>query len=140
MMEILKPDGPVGGGGMGDATGILGRLAERVLGWVALALVILLGIAIYQMPSETKAAIWSAIWRSAAWLMIVGVIPWFARLFVSRILEISSNWAGVLLLAGLFAVDVIAAVLLMTGWPSGGWAWFGAFVALALAVVERSLG
>lgn len=139
MMEILKPDGPGGSGGLGVAAGIFGRLAERILSWVALALVVLLGIAIYQMPSETKAAIWSAAWRSVFWLSIVGVTPWFARLFIGRVLESSSNWAGVILLAGFFAVDVFAALFLMTAWPSGGWAWFGAGVALVLAATYNFL-
>lgn len=130
-MEILKRDGldnPSGGG-----TGILGRVAERVLSWVALALIVLLAIAVYQMPAATKAAIWSSIWRTVVWVLIAGAAPWLARLYIGQVLEFASNWAGALLLAGMFVIDICAGYILMTGWPSGGWAWFGIVAALALA-------
>lgn len=128
-MEILKPDG-VGGGSGG---GMLSRIAERVLSWVALGLLVLLCVAIYQMPGATKAAVWSAIWRAVVWVLIVGIAPWIARLFIGRILTFSTNWAGALLLSGMILVDICAGYLLMTGWPSGGWSWFGVFAVLALA-------
>ncbi|MBL8880149.1 MAG: hypothetical protein JNG88_13605 [Phycisphaerales bacterium] len=130
-MEILKPDGMGSSGGGGG--GMLSRIAERLLSWVALGLVVLLGVAIYQMPGATKAAIWSAIWRAVVWGLIVVATPWGARLFIGRILLFSTNWAGVLLLAGMFLVDICAGFLLMTGWPDGGWAWFGVIASLALA-------
>jgi hypothetical protein len=113
--------------------GILGRLSERMLGWVALGLLIFLGIAIWQAGPEWRAAMWSRIWRTAVWLAIVGAVPWSAKLYIGRILELGSNWAGVVLLAGLVVIDVIAALLLMTGWPVGFWGWFAGLAALAVA-------
>lgn len=113
--------------------GILGRLSEKVLGYVALAIVALVGFAIYQMPGETKAAIWSGIWRSIVWVIIAAGVPWSAALFVRRVLEFSTNWAGVGLVVGLTLVDLIAGVVLMTAWPSGGWTWAAALGAIAVA-------
>lgn len=113
--------------------GILGRLSEKVLGWIALAIVVLVGIAVYQMPADTKAAIWSGIWRSIVWVIIAAAVPWSATLFIRRILEISTNWAGIGLIAGLTLVDLIAGIVLMTAWPSGGWTWAAALGALAAA-------
>lgn len=113
--------------------GILGRLGEKMLTWVGLALLIFLGIAIWRMPAETKAAIWSGIWRSAVWVAIAAAAPWSAKLFIRRILEAGTNWTGVGLLAGLIAVDLVAALLLMTGWPAGLWSWLAALGVLAVA-------
>jgi hypothetical protein len=113
--------------------GILGRLGERVLGWIALALLIGVGIAIWQTPPDTKAAIWSGIWRTIAWLLIVAALPWTARLFIGRVLEIGSNWAGALLIAAFLAADIIVALVLMSAWPESGWAWVACLAALGVA-------
>ncbi|MCG3128511.1 MAG: hypothetical protein CHACPFDD_03400 [Phycisphaerae bacterium] len=118
---------------METSPGILGRLSEKVLGWIALGLLVALGIAIWQTPADTKQAIWSGVWRATAWLAIVATLPWASRLFMGRVLEQSSNWAGVALVAAYCLADVIAAVCLMTVWPASGWAWFLSAVALAIA-------
>jgi hypothetical protein len=113
--------------------GLLGRLGEKVLGWIILGLLVGLGILIWRMPAETKAAIWSAAWRGGVWVVLTGAIPWTARLYLRRVMEAGTNWAGALLLAGLLTADVVAALALMTGWPSGGWGWAAALTALAVA-------
>ena len=118
---------------METQSGILARLGEKTASWIILALIVILGIMIYQMPAETKAAIWSGVWRSVAWVAIIAAVPWSARLFINRIVEVGSNWAGVGLIAGLVVVDILAAVLLMTGWPAGAWSWFASLGALAVA-------
>jgi len=113
--------------------GILARLSEKMLTWIGLALLVFLVIAIWKMPPETRAAIWSGIWRSVVWVVIAAAVPWSAKLYIRRILDARTNWAGAGLLAGLVAVDVIAALLLMTGWPGGVWSWLAAIGALAVA-------
>ena len=118
---------------METQSGILARLGEKTASWVILALIVILGITIYQMPAETRAAIWSSIWRSVAWVAMVAAVPWSARLFIKRILEFGSNWAGVAMIGGLVVVDILAAVLLMTGWPAGAWGWLASLGALAVA-------
>lgn len=118
---------------METASGILGRLGEKVLGWIALGLLVAVGIAIYQTPAATKAAIWAGIWRSAVWVGAAAVLPWTARLFIGRILEAGTNWAGVGLVAALTAVDLLVGVLLLTGWPGSVWAWLAALGALGVA-------
>ena len=118
---------------METRAGLLARLGEKTASWVILALVVFLGITIYQMPAETKAAIWSGIWRTNVWLLIVAAVPWSARLYITRVLEAGSNWAGVVLIASLVAVDILVAVLLMSAWPAGAWSWFACLGALAVA-------
>jgi hypothetical protein len=113
-------------------SGILGRLGERVLTWVVLGLLIFLGIAIWRMDPATRAAIWSAIWRTVTWVAIAAAVPWSGKLFIRRILEAGTNWAAVGLLGGLMAVDVIAALLLMTGWPGSVWSWLAGIGVLAV--------
>ena len=113
--------------------GILGRLAERVLSLIALAFVVLCAVALYRMEPQTRQAIWAGIWRTAVWLVIAAGLPWITRLFIGRLLEFGSNWAGVGLLAVLVLVDAVAGVVLMKGWPSGGWGWIAALAALAVA-------
>lgn len=117
---------------METSQGIFGRLGEKVLGWIALLLIVFIGIAIYRMPAETKAAVWSGIWRTAAWVAIAAALPWSSRLFIRRALEAGSNWTGVGLMGALIGADIIAGLLLMTGWPSGGWSWFICLAALGV--------
>lgn len=95
--------------------GILGRLGEKVLGWVALALLILIGIAIWRMDPVVKTAIWQGIWRTIFWVAIAAALPWSARFFIRRILDAGTNWAGVGLLAVFVAVDLGAGLLLLSG-------------------------
>jgi hypothetical protein len=113
--------------------GILGRLGEKVLGYVALGLIAVAGVALYKMGPEGRAALWNGFWRTAVWIGIAAGLPWVARLFVTRLLELGTNWAGVVLLAALTLVDGVAGVILMSGWPSGGWGWTAAIAALAVA-------
>ncbi len=117
----------------GGGSGLVGRLTERVLGYVALGLVALGGVALYRMGPDGRTAIWEAIWRTATWLGISAVLPWAARVFMARVLELRSNWAGVALIAGLTLLNVAVGVFLLTAWPAGGWQWTAALVALALA-------
>jgi hypothetical protein len=119
--------------------GILGRLGEKTLGWIILGLLVFLGIAIYRMPAETKAAIWSGIWRSVVWVVVAAAVPWSAKLYMGRVLDAGTNWAGVALLAVLTAVDLLAGALLMTGWPGSVWTWLAAIGALAVAVTYNYL-
>lgn len=95
--------------------GILGRVGEKVLGWIALALLILIGIAIWRMDPVLRTAIWQGLWRTIFWVIIAAALPWSARFFIRRILDVGSNWAGVGLLAALLAVDLGAGLLLLSG-------------------------
>ena len=118
---------------METSGGFFGRLAEKVVGWLALALIVGAGIAIWQMGPVTRGAIWDAAWRSAAWFAGAAIVPWSAWFYVRPVLGVGSNWAGVGLIAGLCCVDLLLAGALMTGWPTGGWGWFGGLAALGLA-------
>jgi FtsH-binding integral membrane protein len=112
--------------------GMLGRLLEKVLSLVALALVVLCAVAIYRMEPQTRQAIWAGIWRTVVWIVLVAGLPWISRLFIGRLLEAGSNWAGVVLLGLLTLVDAVVGLILMRGWPSGGWSWLAALAALAV--------
>ncbi len=123
----------------GASGGILGRLSEKVLGWIALALLVLGAVAIYQTPAETKAALWSGVWRTLVWLALTAAFPWLARPVLGRVLEAGSNWAGAGLLAGLLALNVASGLLMMTVWPSGAWTWLLVLGMLALAATYNYL-
>jgi len=118
---------------------ILSRLGEKTVGWLILGLLVFLGIAIYRMPAETKSYIWNCIWRSAGWVAIAVAVPWSSKLFIRRVMDVGANWAGLVLVASLTAVDIIAGVLLMTGWPSGFWPWAATIVALGVAATYNYL-
>lgn len=124
---------------METSGGMLSRLSEKVLGWIALGIVVLLGITIYQMPAETKAAIWSGAWRSTVWTLLAAATPWLGRFVVRRIVGMGTNWAGVALIGGFTLVQIVAGVLLMTAWPTGGWGWSLMIGAIALATIYNFL-
>ena len=113
--------------------GILGRLSEKVLGWIALVLLILLGIAAYQIGWAGWAMIWTALWKTVVWMAIVGAIPWSSRLFIDRILETGSNWASAVVLVAFVLIDVVVSLVILDGLPSGVWAWVAALAALGVA-------
>jgi hypothetical protein len=100
---------------METSGGILGRLGEKVLGWIALALLILIGVAIWRMDPVLRTAIWQGAWRTVFWIIIAAALPWSGRFFIRRVLDFGSNWAGVGLLAALTVVDLGAGLLLLSG-------------------------
>jgi hypothetical protein len=118
---------------METSGGILGRLGEKMLGWIAFALILLASIGVYQMGPDRRGAILDGFWHSLLWLAIVVAVPWSVKLFIKPLLEIGENWVGLVLLAGLLLIDVIAGFLLMTGWPSGLWSWTAVVAALGVA-------
>ncbi len=118
---------------METSGGILGRLFEKVLGYITLGLIVLCGLALWRIGPEGRTAIWNAIWRTAVWLGLAAGLPWLTRLFIARVLEIGSNWAGAALLAVLTGIDLLVGRLLMQGWPDSLWGWIAALTALAMA-------
>ena len=117
----------------GTSGGILGRLGEKVVGWIALGCLIALGVAIYQLGPDGRQAIWSGIWKSGVWLAIAAALPWTARLFIRRIIEVGSNWVGLALISAYVLVDAVVGIVLLGGLPGGGWGWTAALAALAVA-------
>lgn len=117
----------------GTGGGILGRLGEKILGWIAFALIVALGFGIYKIGAPGRQALWEAIWRTSLWVAVAAALPWTARLFIRRVLETGSNWAGVVLIAGYVLIDALLGVILLNGFPTGGWGWLLALAALALA-------
>jgi len=124
---------------METGSGLLSRVAERALGWVALGLVALGAIAVYQLPAETKAAIWSGAWRSTAWLLLAAAVPWSGWFFVRHLMAVGSNWAGVIWLAILSLVDIGLGLSLMTAWPGGVWSWAAVLGLLTLTATYNYL-
>jgi len=121
------------GGGMGW------RLVEKVLGWIALGLLLAAAYGIYAMGPQGRAALWAGIWKTAAWIIVAATLPWSGRLFIRRILEIGSNWAGVALLAAYALLDAGFGLLLLGGWPRGAWTWVACAAAWATAVTYNFL-
>lgn len=115
---------------MEKPSGILGRVGERVLAGIVFVVLIAVGIGIWRLGPAGRAALLSGLWRGLLWLAIAAVLPWCSRLFMRRVLEISSNWAGVILLATFTLIDVVAGLVLLGGLPHGGWGWLLALAAL----------
>lgn len=107
-------------------------MAERVLSGVAFVIVIAIGWSIYQMPAATKKAILAGIWYTIVWLVLSGALPWSTKLFVTRILELGSNWAGVALIGGFTLINIVLGLVFLGGFPSGGWSWFASLGAIAV--------
>lgn len=116
-----------------ETRGILGRLADNMAQILGLGLLLGLGFALWQIGADGRAALWSGIWRSIVWVVIVLAAPWGARPVMKRLMEAGTNWAGAGAVAALVLVDLIAAVLLMTVWPASFWAWVASLAALAIA-------
>lgn len=119
--------------------GILGGVAERVLSVAALVLLAAVGWSIYQMPSETKQAILSGIWYTLVWVVVAAALPWSGKLYMRRVLDAGSNWAGLALIAALTALDAVIGLIFMGGLPDSGWTWLAALGALAVAATYNYL-
>jgi hypothetical protein len=112
--------------------GILGGVTERVLSGVAFVVVIAIAWSIYQMPGETKTAILAGVWSSILWVVIAAALPWSAKMFITRILELGNNWAGVALIGGFTLFDLVLGLIFMGGLPGDGWSWFACLGAIAV--------
>lgn len=119
--------------------GMFSRISERVIAWILFGLLVLIGFAIWRMPGDTRDAIVGGILRTAAWVIIAAVTPWTTWFIIRRVAEAGTNWAGTGLLVGLTGANLVAAWALMTGWPSGGWAWFAGFAALGVSATYNYL-
>ena len=124
------PDMETRGGWM---LGLLGKLGDKVLTMVAVALVGLGAYALYAMGPAGRGALWTGIGHTIAWLVIAAALPWSAKAFIGRILAVGSNWAGLAVIAGFTLIDLLAGRLLMGAWPAGGWAWLASLAALGIA-------
>lgn len=122
-----------------EGSGFLSRVSERVVSWIALGLIVAAGVGLWQMGPDARGALFSGIWRSLAWLLIVAVVPWSARLYIRRVLDVGSNWAGAVLIAALTLADLVAGVLLLSAWPAGLWSWLVCIVLLAIAATYNFL-
>lgn len=112
--------------------GIFGRISEKVISWVVFGLLVVVGFTIYQMPAETKSAIWSGIWRTIMFIGVSAAWPWQAKFYIRRVQEVGENWAGAVLIAALTLGNVLFGLMLMTVWPSGAWTWLATLGAVAL--------
>jgi hypothetical protein len=113
--------------------GMLGRLTERIIGYVALGLIALGCFALYRMGPAGRTALWEGIWRTGFWVLWAAAVPWTARLFIGRLLEVGANWAGVAVIAAFSLLDVVVGLVLLGGLPATGWGWVAAIAALGVA-------
>jgi hypothetical protein len=113
--------------------GMASRIVERLLSFLAIALVVALGVWVYRLGPDGRQAVWSAAWRGVVWLAIVAAAPWSGRVFIRRLLEMGSNWAPLAFLGVVLIADVMVGVLLLTAWPASAWGWLLALGALGVA-------
>ncbi|TWT45723.1 hypothetical protein RAS1_21520 [Phycisphaerae bacterium RAS1] len=118
---------------METSGGMASRITEKIVTGVVFALLVVLGVTLWRMDPATRTAIWNGIWKTAAWCVLAAALPWSGRLFIARVSEIGTNWAGAGLIGAYVLIDVVAALLFMGGLPGGGWAWTATLVGLGLA-------
>ncbi|MDX2198032.1 MAG: hypothetical protein SF069_03570 [Phycisphaerae bacterium] len=121
---------PTPNGGGFPGSGILGRLGEKVIGWIAFGLLALGAYGIYSLGPEGRGAIATAAGRIAMFAATVLVLPWLTRFFIKRLLSIGENWVGLALIAGLTLIDLVVGLWLLGGLPIGFWGWL-----ISLAIV-----
>lgn len=119
--------------------GVLGRLGEKVIGWIALALLILLGYGVYRMGPDGRGAVLNATGNTIFWLVLVAALPWMARLGIKRLVEIGENWVGLVLIATFTLIDLIVGLVLLGGWPTGMWGWLVSIAVMGIAATYNYL-
>lgn len=112
---------------------MLGRLGEKVIGWIALGLLVLLGYGIYRMGPEGRGAVMSATGNTIFWIVLVAALPWTTRVAIKRLVEIGENWVGLVLLAVFTLIDLGVGMYLIGGWPTGMWGWLASIAAIGIA-------
>ena len=117
---------------METSGGILARVSERILYVIGLGLLVLAGYAVYRLGPDGRAALWSGIGRTVAFIALAAAVPWAARFFMRRLLAVGENWVGAVLVSVLTLVDAIIGRVLMQGWPQSGWGWIAALAILAV--------
>ncbi len=115
-----------------SAGGFASRIAERVVSWLALALIVLAGVAVWQMGPEGRENVWNWIWRVTVWLVVIAALPWSATLLIERVLDAGSNWAAAALVAVYVLLSALIGVGLLTAWPASAWGWLAALAALGV--------
>ncbi len=107
---------------------MIAGLAKFVGAKVLTAVLVVVGIMIviwyWQLPAESKQAIWTALKLGLLWIGFAAVLPWALFFVPPLVLRAESNLAGVAVLLGYLALDVLAA-LWLAGWQVGsaaGWA------------------
>jgi hypothetical protein len=102
-----------------------------MLGWIGLALLILIGVAIWRIGPVGRETIWQGAWRTVFWIAVAAAVPWSAKFFIRRVLDAGTNWAGVGLLAAFLAVDLGFGLLMLSGCDAS-------IEATRLAAIEES--
>ncbi len=116
-----------------ERPGILGRVVDHMAHIVGTIVVLVAVFALWRMGESGRAALWSGIWRTIAWVVIVAGLPWALRPFMKRLMEQGTNWAGAAAVGGLVLADIVVACLLMTVWPASFWGWVAALAVLGAA-------
>ena len=73
----------------------------------------------WQLPAESKQAMWDALKHGLIWVGFVAVLPWATFFVPPMLVRADSNLISALALAGYLLVDVVAA-LWLAGWTVGG--------------------
>lgn len=111
----------------------------KVLGaaiFVASALIV---IWYWQLPPESKNAIWLALRNGLIWIAFAVTLPWALFFVPAKVLRMESNAASAVMLAGYLALDALMAFW-MAGWHvSGVIAWGVLIVGLLAAGVYNLL-
>ncbi|MFH1746763.1 MAG: hypothetical protein ABIG44_06925 [Planctomycetota bacterium] len=119
--------------------GFVGRLFEKVITWVVLAILLCVGFTLYKLGATGRQALMDALWKSTLWILVVAALPWSFQLFKARILEMGVNWVGLVVLGAFVLVDIIVGLILLGGAPPGLWPWLATLAVLGLATAYNFL-
>jgi hypothetical protein len=135
MLDGRPPDGCL----RRDAVSMLAGIGKFVGSKVLTAVLIVAGAMVliwyWQLPPESKQAIWTAIQHALLWIGLVAALPWGLFFLPAIAVRAESNLASAGLLLGYLVFDVVAAFWL-AGWQVGSTA---AWVVLILGFLAAAV-
>jgi hypothetical protein len=103
--------------------GLAKFVGSKVLTAVLLVIGIVIVIWYWQLPPESKQAIWTSLKLGLLWVGFAAVVPWALFFVPGLVLRAESNLVSAAVLLGYLALDVLAA-LWLAGWKvssTAGW-------------------
>jgi hypothetical protein len=106
---------------------MIAGLAKFVGSKVLTAVLVVAGVMVliwyWQLPPQSKQAIWTAMKLGMVWIGFAAVLPWALFFLPAVVVRLQSNLVSAVLLLGYLGVDVVVG-LWLAGWKVGsaaGW-------------------
>lgn len=92
----------------------------------------------WNLPDESKAAMWDTASGTMTWIGIALSLPWATFFIPARVVRVESNSASAVMLAGYFLADAGAAFWMAGGTPDAAWK-LGVMIVGLLAVAAYNM-